>query len=330
MKTFITGASGFVGSAVLRRLIEERHTVVALVRASSDRSNLAGLPVEIVTGNLTDPDSFAAALVDCDCLFHVAADYRLWVPKPDEMYESNVTGTRNLMLAAAKAGVERIVYTSSVATLGLNSDGTPADESTPVTLADMIGHYKRSKFLAEAEVKRLVEEQNLPVVIVNPSTPVGPRDIRPTPSGRVIIDAACGRIPAYVDTGLNLIDVDDVADGHLLALNHGNVGRRYILGAQNMTLREFLTQVATIAEQPPPKVRLPQSLVLPVAYIAEGWARLTEGGEPLITVDGVKLAKKKMFFSSERAVRELGFRPGPVEGALRNAVNWFRQNNYLR
>jgi dihydroflavonol-4-reductase len=330
VKTFITGASGFVGSAVLRRLIEEKHKVVALVRPSSDRSNLAGLPVEIVTGDLTDPESFAAALIGCDCVFHLAADYRLWVPKPAEMYERNVTGTRNLMLAALKARVERIVYTSSVATLGLNSDGAPADESTPVSLSDMIGHYKRSKFLAEVEVKRLVEEQNLPAVIVNPSTPVGPRDIRPTPTGRVIIDAASGRIPAYVDTGLNLIDVDDVADGHLLALNHGNVGRRYILGAQNMTLREFLTQVATIAEQPPPKVRLPQSLVLPVAYIAEGWARLTEGGEPLITVDGVKLAKKKMFFSSERAVRELGFRPGPVEGALRNAVNWFRQNNYLR
>jgi dihydroflavonol-4-reductase len=283
-----------------------------------------------VTGDLTDPDSFAAALVGCDYLFHVAADYRLWVPKPDEMYESNVTGTRNLMLAAAKAGVERIVYTSSVATLGLNSDGTPADESTPVALSDMIGHYKRSKFLAEAEVKRLVEEQNLPVVIVNPSTPIGPRDIRPTPSGRVIIDAASGRIPAYVDTGLNLVNVDDVAVGHLLALNRGTIGRRYILGAQNMTLREFLTAVAIIAHQLPPKVRLPQNLVLPIAYFAEGWARLTGRGEPLITVDGVKLSKKKMFFSSERAERELGFRPGPVEEALRNAVNWFQQNNYLR
>jgi len=267
MKTFITGASGFVGAAVLRRLIEEGHTVVALVRPSSDRSNLAGLPAEIVTGDLTDPDSYAAALVGCDFLFHVAADYRLWVPKPDEMYETNVTGTRKLILAAAQAGVKRIVYTSSVATLGLNSDGAPADESTPVTLSDMIGHYKRSKFLAEAEVKRLVKEQNLPVVIVNPSTPVGPRDIRPTPSGRVIIDAASGRIPAYVDTGLNLVNVDDVAVGHLLALNHGTVGRRYILGAQNMTLREFLTEVAIMAGQSPPKVRLPRGLILPIAYL---------------------------------------------------------------
>ena len=330
MKTFITGATGFVGSAVSRRLLKEGHSVVALVRATSDKSNLAGLPVEIVTGDLTDPDSFAAALGGCDCLFHVAADYRLWVPNPPEMYESNVTGTRNLMLAALDAGVERIVYTSSVATLGLNSDGIPADESTPVRFSDMIGHYKRSKFLAEVEVKRLVKEENLPAVIVNPSTPVGPRDRRPTPSGRVIIDAASGRIPAYVDTGLNLINVDDVAVGHLLALDRGKVGRRYILGGQNMTLREFLTQVAIIANQSPPKVRLPQSLVLPIAYLAEGWARLTDRGEPLITVDGVKLSKKKMFFSSERAMHELGFRPGPVEEALRDAVTWFRENNYLR
>jgi dihydroflavonol-4-reductase len=330
MKTFITGASGFVGSAVLRRLIKEGYTVVALVRPSSDRSNLAGLPVEVVTGDLADPESYAAALVGCDFLFHVAADYRLWVPKPDEMYETNVTGTRKLILAAAQAGVKRIVYTSSVATLGLNSDGAPADESTPVTLSDMIGHYKRSKFLAEAEVKRLVKEQNLPVVIVNPSTPVGPRDIRPTPSGRVIIDAASGRIPAYVDTGLNLVNVDDVAVGHLLALNHGTVGRRYILGAQNMTLREFLTEVAIMAGQSPPRVRLPRGLILPIAYLAEGWARLTGSGEPLITVDGVKLSKKKMFFSSERAERELGFRPGPVKEALHSAVNWFQQNEYLR
>ena len=330
MKSFITGATGFVGSAVLRRLLKEGHRVVALVRATSDKSNLAGLAVETVTGDLADPDSFAGALAGCDCVFHVAADYRLWVPKPSEMYECNVTGTRKLMLAALKTGVKRIVYTSSVATLGLNSDGIPADESTPVRFSDMIGHYKRSKFLAEAEVKRLVEEQDLPAVIVNPSTPVGPRDIRPTPSGRVIIDAASGRIPAYVDTGLNLINVDDVAVGHLLALDRGKVGRRYILGGQNMTLREFLSQVAIIANQSPPKVRLPQSLVLPFAYFAEGWARLTDRGEPLITVDGVKLSKKKMYFSSERAMRELGFRPGPVEDALRDAVNWFRENNYLR
>lgn len=329
MKTFITGASGFVGSAVLRQLIKAGHTVVALLRSNSDRSNLQGLPVEIVTGDLIEPASFIPALAGCENLFHVAADYRLWVPKPDEMYETNVTGTRNLMLAAAKAGIKRIVYTSSVATLGLNSDGKPADETTPVSLDDMIGHYKRSKFLAEDEVKRLTEEQNLPAVIVNPSTPVGPRDIRPSPTGRVIVDAASGRIPAYVDTGLNLVHVDDVAVGHLLALERGVTGRRYILGNQNLILREFLTQVAVAAGQPAPKVRLPHNLVLPIAYFVEAWARLTDSSEPLLTVDGAKLAKKHMFFSCDRAKRELGFHPRPVEEALRDAVDWFKHNGYL-
>ena len=329
MKTFITGASGFVGSAVLRHLIKAGHTVLALVRPNSDRSNLQGLPVEIVTGDLIEPASFAPALAGCENLFHVAADYRLWVPKPDPMYETNVTGTRNLMLAAAEAGIKRIVYTSSVATLGLNSDGNPADETTPVTLGDMVGHYKRSKFLAEEEVKQLAEEQNLPAVIVNPSTPVGPRDIRPSPTGRVIVDAASGRIPAYVDTGLNLVHVDDVAVGHLLAFERGVTGRRYILGSQNLTLREFLTQVAVAAGQPPPKVRLPHNLVLPIAYFVEAWARLTGSSEPLLTVDGAKLAKKHMFFSCDRAKRELGFQPRPADEALRDAVNWFEHNGYL-
>jgi len=329
MKTFITGASGFVGSAVLRQLVQAGHTVVALVRPTSKRGNLDGLAVETVTGDLTDPDSYATILSECDYLFHVAADYRLWVRKPNEMYEINVTGTRNLMQTAAKVGVQRIVYTSSVATLGLNEDGTPADEITPVTFDHMIGHYKRSKFLAEAEVRRLAQEENLPVVIVNPSTPVGPRDIKPTPTGRVIVDAASGRIPAYVDTGLNLIHVDDVAAGHLLAFERGTVGDRYILGAQNMTLKEVLTQVAIIAGQPPPKVRLPHNLVLPIAYFAETWAKISGRGEPLITVDGVRLAKKLMFFASNKAEQELGFHARPVEEALRDAVTWFQQHGYL-
>ena len=329
MKTFITGASGFVGSAVLRQLIEAGHTVVALLRPNSDRSNLDGLPVEIVTGDLTDPDSFAANLANCDNLFHVAADYRLWVPRPDDMYETNVTATRNLMLAAAQAGVKRVVYTSSVATLGLNSDGTPADETTPVTLADMIGHYKRSKFLAEAEVQRLAKEENLPVVIVNPSTPVGPRDIKPTPTGRMIVEAASGRMPAYVDTGLNLVHVDDVAVGHLLALERATIGRRYILGGQNLTLKQIFTQIAANTGRPAPKVRLPHNLILPIAYVAEGWARLVGGSEPRVTVDGVRLAKKHMFFSIDRAKRELDFTPRPVEEALSDAVAWFQQHGYL-
>ena len=330
MKTFITGASGFVGSAVLRQLIQAGHTVFALLRPNSNRGNLDGLPVETVTGDLTNPDSYSSILAECDYLFHVAADYRLWVRKPNEMYEINVTGTRNLMLTAASLGVKRIVYTSSVATLGLKLDGTPADETTPVTFNDMIGHYKRSKFLAEAEVIRLAQEQSLPVIIVNPSTPVGPRDIKPTPTGRVIVDAASGRIPAYVDTGLNLVHVDDVAAGHLLAFERGTVGERYILGAQNMTLKELLTQVATIARQPPPRVRLPHNLVLAVAYFAETWAKISRRGEPLITVDGIRLAKKVMFFAYKKAERELGFRPRPVEEGLRHAVDWFRENNYIR
>jgi dihydroflavonol-4-reductase len=330
LKTLITGASGFVGSAVLRQLIAAGHPVRALVRSASDRRNLAELPVEIVTGDLTDRGSLDRALVGCSALFHVAAVYRLWVPRPQEIYEANVTGTRNLMIAAAHAGVKRIVYTSSVATLGLTSDGTPADEDTPVSLADMIGHYKRSKFLAEAEVKKLADEQGLPVIIVNPSTPVGPRDIKPTPTGRIIVDALSGRMPAYVDTGLNLVHVDDVAVGHLLAFERGTIGERYVLGARNMTLKEILTELATITGGQAPRIRLPHSLVLLIAYVSEAWARLTRGNEPRVTLVGVQLAKKKMFFSSEKAKRALGFNPRPIEEALCDAVDWFRRNGYIR
>ena len=269
------------------------------------------------------------ALAGCSALLHVAADYRLWVINPREIYEANVTGTRNIMLAAAHAGVTRIVYTSSVATLGLNPDGSPADEDTPVSLADMIGHYKRSKFLAEAEVKRLAQEEGLPVIIVNPSTPVGPRDIKPTPTGRIIVDAASGRMPAYVDTGLNLVHVDDVAAGHLLALERGKIGERYVLGAVNMTLKEILAELAAITGRRPPRIRLPHNMVLPIAYISEAWARTIGGKEPRVTLVGVRLAKKKMFFSTEKARRVLGFHPRPVEEALRDAVNWFREHGYL-
>jgi dihydroflavonol-4-reductase len=330
MKTLITGASGFVGSAVLRQLIAAGHTVRALVRPNSDRRNLVELPVETVTGDLTDRASLDRALVGCSALFHVAAVYRLWVPQPQEIYEANVTGTHNLMIAAANAGVKRIVYTSSVATLGLTSDGSPANEDTPVSLADMIGHYKRSKFLAEAEVKNLVEEQGLPVVIVNPSTPIGPRDIKPTPTGRIIVDALSGRMPAYVDTGLHLVHVDDVAVGHLLAFERGTIGERYVLGARNMTLKEILTELAVITGGQPPRIRLPHNLVLPIAYVSEAWARLTGGNEPRVTLVGVRLAKKKMFFSSEKAKRVLEFSPRPIEEALRDAVDWFRRNGYIR
>ena len=329
MKTLITGATGFLGSAVLRRLISAGHDVRVMLRTNSDRRNLEGLEVEEVFGDLSQPDSFEAALKGCDALFHVAADYRLWIPDPDTMYSINVNGTRELMQAALRAGVSRIVYTSSVATLGLNADGRPADEKTPVTLNDMIGHYKRSKFLAEAEIRKLYEEQNLPVVTVNPSTPVGPRDIKPTPTGQMVVDAAAGRMPAYVDTGLNIAHVDDVAEGHLLAFENGATGRRYVLGGQNLSLREIFDRISEITGRKPPKIRLPHNLILPVAFVMESWARLSGTGQPRVTVDGVRLAKKKMYFSSERAREELEYSPRPVDKAFRDAIDWFDRNGYL-
>ncbi len=331
MKTLITGATGFVGSAVARKLIAEGHTLRALVRPRSDLRNVSGLALEIFPGDLRDRSSLDQALAGCNFLFHVAADYRLWVPHPSEIYESNITGTRNIMLAALQAQVERIVYTSSVAVMGLNRDGSPADEKTPVSLENMIGHYKRSKFLAEGEVRRMIEKEGLPAVIVNPSTPVGPRDIKPTPTGRIIVDAASGRMPAFVDTGLNVVHVDDIADGHLLALKHGQIGERYILGGRNMTLKEILCQTSALVGRRPPRICLPHSVVFPIACLSEAWAR-TFGGmkEPRVTLVGVKMAKKRMFFSIEKARRDLGFQPRPAEEALRDAVDWFRQNGYLR
>lgn len=325
MKILITGASGFVGSAVLRRLVAAGHAVRALMRPTSDRRNLEGLEVEPAIGDLTDAASLARALEGCQALYHVAADYRLWVPDPREMMRANVEGTRHLMQAALRAGVGRIVYTSSVATLGLRPDAAPADETAPSTLAEMIGPYKRTKFLAEAEVRQMVREDGLPAVIVNPSTPVGPRDLRPTPTGRMVADAAAGRMPAYVDTGLNIVHVDDVAEGHLLAFEKGKIGERYILGGENMTLREILREIATLTGRKPPKIRLPHNAILPIAYLVEAWARLTGARDPLVTVDGVRLAKKRMFFTSAKAQRELGYRPRPAAEAIRDAVAWFQK-----
>jgi len=326
---FLTGATGFVGSAVARALLAEGAELRVLVRPGGDRRNLAGLDVELVEGDLRDTASLEAALKGCEALFHVAADYRLWVPRPEEIYRANVEGTRHLMIAAGEAGVRRIVYTSSVATLGLRKDGTPADEETPATLADMIGHYKRSKFLAEEEVRRLVRDDGLPVVTVNPSMPVGPRDIKPTPSGRMIVEAARGRMPAYVDTGLNLVHVADVAAGHLLAYAKGAVGMRYVLGGENLTLGDILAEVARLCGRRPPRLRLPHGLVLPVAYGAEAWARLARRGEPFVTVEGLRMSRKRMFFSSARAERELGYRARPAAAALADAVDWFRSAGYL-
>lgn len=323
----VTGATGFVGAAVARVLLKAGHQVRVLARPQSDRRNLAGLPVEVLTGSLEDAASLAAAVAGCRYLFHVAADYRLWVPDPAAMFRANVGGTRQLMQAALAAGVERIVYTSSVATLGIVPDGA-ADEETPSRAEDMIGPYKRSKFEAEAAVRELVAEQGLPAVIVNPSTPIGPGDVKPTPTGRVIVEAARGRMPGYVDTGLNVVHVDDVALGHLLAAQHGEIGRRYILGGENLTLAEILAQVARLSGRRPPMLKIPYGVVLPIAAGAEAVARLT-GREPFATVDGVRMSRKKMFFSSVRAVGELGYAPRPARQAIADAVAWFKANGYL-
>ena len=328
MKALVTGATGFVGSAVARALLAAGHAVRALARPGGDRRNLAGLDVEVVEGDLRDPTGFAPALEGCAALFHVAADYRLWVPDPDALYATNVDGTRALIEAAMAAGIGRMVYTSSVATLGLHPGGTPADEETPVSLGDMIGHYKRSKFLAEEAVRRLVREAGAPVVIVNPSTPAGPRDLKPTPTGRMIVEAAAGRMPAFVDTGLNLVHVDDVAAGHLLAFEHGTPGERYVLGAEDMTLEAILGAIARITGGRPPRLRLRHDLILPIAFAAEAWARLS-GAEPFATVDGVRMAKKKMFFTSAKAETALGYHHRPVAQALEDAVAWFTENGYL-
>jgi dihydroflavonol-4-reductase len=330
MTTLLTGANGFVGSAVARVLIEAGHEVRALVRPGSDRRNLQGLAIDIVHGDLRDITTLRGALSGCEALFHVAADYRLWALHSDELYESNVQGSLNVMRAALERGVKRIVYTSSVATLGINRDGRPADEETPVRLGDMIGDYKRSKYLAEEEVKRLVREQGLPAVIVNPSTPIGPRDYKPTPTGRMVRDAVQGRMPAYVDTGLNLVHVDDVAHGHRLAYERGRIGERYILGGENLSLRVILEEIARLAGRRPPRWRLPHGVILPVAHLFEAWAYITRGSEPRVTVTGVRLAKKHMYFSSDKARRELGYDPRPVGEALRAAVDWFKRGDGYR
>ncbi|MFT5175275.1 MAG: dihydroflavonol-4-reductase [Gammaproteobacteria bacterium] len=337
MVMLVTGATGFVGSAVMRALLDQSRQLRVLVRRGSDRSNLQGLDVEVVEGDLRDPSSLVRAVAGCEVVFHVAADYRLWAREPDEIYQSNVTGTLNLLAAAVAAGVDRIVYTSSVAVLGSVDDGSTtgsstaraSTEDTPASLASMIGHYKRSKFIAEDQVRRRVVSDAWPVVIVNPSTPIGPRDVRPTPTGRLVLDAACGRIPAFVDTGLNVVHVDDVAQGHLLALEHGVVGERYILGGEDLTLEAILTQVAMRCGREAPHIKLPHLAVMPIAIVAQLWCLLSGAGEPLATVDGVRMARKKMYFSSAKAQRELGFSARPATLAIEDAVEWFRAQGRL-
>lgn len=319
----VTGATGFVGTAVARALIAEGRRVRAIIRPSSDRRNVDGLDLDLRVASLEDPAALRDAVAGCGAVYHVAADYRLWVRDPTPMFRFNVEGTRLLMEAAFAAGVGRIVYTSSVATLGIRPDRVPADETTPSTLDDMVGPYKQSKFLAEAEVRRLIETRGLPAVIVNPSTPIGPRDIRPTPTGRMILEAAAGRMPAFVDTGLNLVHVEDVARGHLLAEQKGRIGERYILGGENLSLAEILRRIAHLAGHEPPRIKLPIPAVWPVAAAAEMMGRMT-GKEPLVTFDSLRMARKTMFFSSAKAERELGYRARPADQALADAVAWFR------
>jgi dihydroflavonol-4-reductase len=327
MRAVVTGGSGFVGAAVARALLSAGWQVRALVRAASNRANLQNLPLEIVVGDLTVAASLAPVLADCDALFHVAADYRLGAPDPSQLYRTNVEGTRNLLTAAAEAGVKKIVYTSSVATMGIPMDGSPGDEQTSVSLAAMIGHYKRSKFLAE-QVVLDAAAAGIPAVIVNPSTPVGPGDVKPTPTGQLVLDAAAGRMPAYVDTGLNIVHVDDVAAGHLMAFHHGRTGQRYILGGEDMTLQQILGYIAQLVGRRPPRIRLPYAAVLPIAYIAEAVARIT-GRSGRITLEGVRMSRKHMFFSSAKAMRELGYQWRPPARAFDDAVRWFREHGLL-
>lgn len=323
--TLVTGATGFVGSAVARALLERGRRLRLLVRQTSDRRNVADLPVEFVVGDLADPRSLAEALEGVTYLFHVAADYRLWVPNPEVMMKANVEGTRRLMLAAMKAGVKRIVYCSSVAALATAHDGIPATESSPVTEDQIVGVYKRSKYRAEQEVLRLVREEGLPAVIVNPSTPVGPRDIKPTPTGQMILDCATGRMPAYVETGLNIVHVDDVAEGHVLAFEHGTIGEKYILGGENLMLGDLFRMVAEVAHRRPPRIQLRQSWLYPVAHLSELLAK-GFGIQPRVTKEMLDMSKKLMFFSSAKAEQELGYRPRPARQAVADSVAWFCQH----
>ena len=329
--TLVTGATGFVGSAVARALQDRGHTLRLLVRPGSDRTLIEGLIEargETVTGDLRDPASLTAAVAGCRYLVHVAADYRLWVPDPAPMMETNVAGTVALLRAARDAGVERIVYCSSVAALGLIGDGTPGTETTEVHPESIVGVYKQSKYQAEQAVRALVRDEAVPAVIVNPSAPVGPRDIRPTPTGKMVLDAAAGRMPAYIDTGLNIIHVDDVAHGHVLALERGQIGESYILGGEDLEMPHLLAMVDDIMARPRRRVRLPSGALVPLAIAMEAAAR-TFRTEPRVTREMLAMAKKRMFFSSAKAAAELGYTARPARQAFADAIAWFRQQGRL-
>jgi dihydroflavonol-4-reductase len=324
----ITGASGFVGAAVLRAGMARGYRARVLLRPTSPRGNLEGIDCEIVEGDMRDPESVGRASRGARYVFHVAADYRLWAPRPREIVHNNLEGTRTVMNAALRAGAEKVVYTSSVATLR-PMDGEGADETMRLTEPDAIGAYKQSKVVAERLVEHMIAEFALPAVIVNPSTPIGPNDLRPTPTGRVIIEAFVGRIPAFVDTGLNLVHVDDVAEGHFLALEKGRIGQSYILGGQNAMLKDLLAVIATLAKRRPPWLELPRGPLFPLAYLTEFLARFS-GKEPLLTVDGLKMSKYRMFFTSAKAMRELGYAPRLYARGVEDAIRWFSEHGYLK
>jgi dihydroflavonol-4-reductase len=326
MKALVTGATGFVGGAVARALVRRGIDVRVIARGGSDLQNLEGLPHELVTGDLRDQASLRSALTGCSQLYHVAAHYALWAKDPSIFYDVNVIGTRNLLEAARDVGTERIVYCSTIGAIGLPPGGGLGTEETPVSLEQMAGHYKRSKYLAEQEVLKLAKA-GLPVVIVNPSAPVGAADVKPTPTGQIVVDFMKGRMPAYIETGLNIVDVDDVAAGHLLAMEKGRTGERYILGGKNLMLREVLEILSRLSGVKAPTIKLPRLAILPLAYLNLWVANMT-GQPPRIPLEGVKMAKYKMHYDCSKAIRELGMPQTPPEVALEKAVRWFRDHKY--
>ncbi|HSE37333.1 MAG TPA: hopanoid-associated sugar epimerase [Blastocatellia bacterium] len=328
MKALVTGGTGFVGSHLVRTLLERGEQVRCLVRPTSPLDNLKNLNVELATGDLRDLDSLRLAAKGCEAIYHCAADYRLWCRDPNEMYQSNVEGSDNIMQAAFDEGVDRVVYTSTVGCLGLNEDGRPANENTPVTIEDMIGHYKRSKFLAEERVRGWAR-RGLPVVIVNPSTPVGELDIKPTPTGKIIVDFLRGKMFGYVDTGMNLIDVRDCAEGHVLASEKGRIGERYILGGSNLTLKELFDTLAGVTETRSPRVKVPHWVAETYARTENFWSINLARREPDVPLESVKMSRHKMWFDASKAVQELGLRRSPIENALERAVTWFREHGYV-
>jgi dihydroflavonol-4-reductase len=327
MKVFITGATGFVGHHVAKALAAQGAELLFLVRKSSNLSNLEGIRGEVVVGDLLNPASYTPALADCEAVLHVAADYRLWIRDPDTMYRANVDGTRDLLRAAREADVRRVVYTSSVATMHFRRDGVVVNEDTPVSLADMVGHYKRSKFLAEQQAIDAVHAGQ-EIIILNPTTPIGPNDSKPTPTGRIFVDFLNRKFPAYMDTGLNLVDVAEVAKTHVDALTVGTPGRRYILGGENLTLKQILDKMSAITGIPSPTVKIPFAIAAAYSFFEETITGRIRGKEPRATLEEVRMGRKKMFASSARAQQELGFRIAPVYPAMRAAIDWFQANGF--